>query len=88
MILHHTFCCLFTQTQSKISEWELLELITQSKTSEWELLELITVEFVDQICKGINSAAAQKENHSFKMNPKEFMSFTLRLLLISSEHFY
>ena len=89
MILHHNFCCLFTQTQSKTTEWDLLETAGDMYDSPTTLFELfITVETVDQICKGTNSVAAQKENHSFKVDPKEFMSFILILLLMSSEHFY
>ena len=46
------------------------------------LFELfITDEIANLICKEINSDAAQKGNHSFKLDPKEFKSFIALLLL-------
>lgn len=46
------------------------------------LFELfITNEFVNLICKKTNPYAAQKGNHSFKLDPKEFKSFIPVLLL-------
>ena len=46
------------------------------------LFELfITNEFVNLICKKTNPYAAQKGNHSFKLDPKEFKSFIVVLLL-------
>ena len=46
------------------------------------LFELfITDEIVNLICKETNSYAAQKGNHSFKLDPKEFKSFIAVLLL-------
>ena len=46
------------------------------------LFELfITNEFVNLICKKTNPYAAQKGNHSFKLDPKEFKSFIAVLLL-------
>ena len=46
------------------------------------LFELfITDEIVNLICQETNSYAAQKGNHSFKLDPKEFKSFIVVSLL-------
>ena len=48
------------------------------------LFELfITDEIVNLICKETNSYAAQKGNHSFKLDPKKFKSLIAVLLLSS-----
>ena len=67
---------------NRLSEWELPEATRDMYDSPTTLFQLFIIdEIIDQICKEMNSYIAQKGNRPFRLDPKEFKSLIVVLLL-------
>ena len=70
------------QNADDFSQWTFPEPVRDLHDSPVTIFELfMTVKLIDHICKETNTYAAQKENHTFKIDSNAMKSFLAVLLL-------
>ena len=70
------------QNTDDLNRWTFPELVRDLHDSPVTLFELFMIDkLIDRICKETNTYAAQKTNHTFKIDLNEMKSFLAALLL-------